>query len=129
MQKVWKVSKVILFLHHNLKAGGNRVNTAKITMLTKITITGQISGNFTLHSFCNTYDAIVCKEGMFCSFHIYFKTKKEAKRALWSAFKDLRSDDMAKRSTRYNPYAGTLHYDASVAKINRADKSDIKELL
>ena len=81
-------------------------------MKTKIIITGQINGNTTL------MNAIECDEparrGMFYSYVYEFKTKKEARKALWNAYKYLRSDGYT--SLRYSPKR-CLNYDASYARI------------
>jgi hypothetical protein len=84
-------------------------------MKTTIAISGQINGNFTLLRKIQIIDCDVNKT-MFNGFRIEFKTKKEAKKALWEAYKELRSDFDTKNSTSY--FAGwKLIYDASKAEI------------
>lgn len=86
-------------------------------MTTKIIISGQIGGNFTLAGAIRTYESETI-EGMFNSKIIIFPTKKAAKKALWEAFKYLRADKEDAKASRlqYSKF-GTLRYDASVAEI------------
>lgn len=85
-------------------------------MLTKILIEGQISGNFTLARSLSSFSTITEKTS-FNGFRIVFKTKKEARKALWEAFKYLRNNEPEfKRGISYSKY-GLLRYDASSAKI------------
>lgn len=84
-------------------------------MKTEIIITGQISGNFTLRS-AIYYDE--CTSLPFSGFCLKFKTKKDAKKALWEAFKLLRSDrEDAKNSRLSYSKNGSLRYDASRATL------------
>lgn len=85
-------------------------------MKCSIIITGQISGNFTLKRAIGGY--FEEKRTMFNGFELFFKTKKEAKKELWEAYKFLRSDKTDAQNSRlsYSKY-GTLSYDASTAKI------------
>lgn len=91
-------------------------------MKTIIRITGQISGNFTLNnaiarnSFASDHG-----KGMFNSFWFKFDTKKEAKKAIRKAYKDLISDEPEMkgrlsgiRKSRDNEQ---INYDASQAII------------
>lgn len=86
-------------------------------MKTAIIITGQISGNRTL---LNSIDAFgnQISSLSFNGFKIEFETKKEAKKALWKAYKTLRSDkEDAQKSRLAYSKKGWLDYDASCAKI------------
>lgn len=86
-------------------------------MKTRISITGQISGNHTLlNALLRNSDYPEYGDGMFYSKFVLFQTKKEAKKALWEAYKDLRGDLEKKDSLSYCP--GTaIYYDASKAEI------------
>lgn len=86
-------------------------------MKTSIQITGQVSGNRTLLNNINGVDAEI-KNLPFNGYLITFSTKKAAKKALWEAFKSLRSDltDYVASNVRYSKY-GSLSYDASRAEI------------
>lgn len=83
-------------------------------MKTSISITGQLNGNFTLLRAIKTYDCIEEETG-FGNFALHFKTKKEAKKALWEGYKYIRNDYNG-TSLRYRN-SGELYYDASSAKI------------
>lgn len=84
-------------------------------MKATITIQGQISGNFLLKNKIQGTSSYV--KSINNGFLIEFKTKKEAYKALWEAFKSLRSDSETKTSTSYcKKYS--LSYDASYARIN-----------
>ena len=85
-------------------------------MRTSIFISGQINGNYTLKgAICGFEEE---KRTMFNGFELKFKTKKEAKKSLWEAFKYLRQDkqDANASMLSYSKY-GVLSYDASKAKI------------
>lgn len=87
-------------------------------MKTTITITGQISGNITLRGAIATFDSEI-KKTMFNGYEITFNTKKEAKKALWEAFKYLRADKQdAQASMLAYSKSGSLRYDASRASID-----------
>ena len=81
-------------------------------MKTQIVITGQISGNSTLRN------AIKCDEpaaqGMYYSYIYTFKTKRAACKALWDAYRYLRSE--GETCLSYLPKR-CLNYDASYARI------------
>lgn len=87
------------------------------TMQTTILITGQLAGNSTLASAIYTYE---CEQSrtMFGGYNITFPTKAKAKKALWQAYKYLRSNEpeFAKSGISYKRH-GYLKYDASIAKI------------
>lgn len=87
-------------------------------MKTTITITGQIGNNMTLRGAIETRDSET-KCTMFNGYEITFATKKEAKKAMWEAYKYLKADKEDARASRlaYSKY-GLLKYDASTAKIN-----------
>lgn len=86
-------------------------------MKTSISISGQISGNMRLANAIKTCDSEI-ESTMFNGYRITFNTKKEGKKALWDAYKYLRSQEpeFAKGGISYSKY-GTLNYDASVARI------------
>lgn len=84
-------------------------------MKAQITISGQINGNFTLKGAISGAEEV--KKGSFNSFILVFKTKKEAKKALWEAYKSIRKEDPTDSGLRYSPgYA--LSYDASRAVLS-----------
>ena len=86
-------------------------------MQTTITITGQISGNLRLLSAIQTFDSEV-KKTIFYGYQITFRTKKQAKKALWDAYKWMRNEEpVFKHGITYGK-SGYLSYDASKAKIN-----------
>jgi hypothetical protein len=87
-------------------------------MKTSITITGQINGNSRLVNAISTYESET-NSIEFNNYQIIFPTKKSAKKALWEAFKYLRSEEpeFAKGGISYSKY-GSLRYDASRAEIN-----------
>ena len=86
-------------------------------MTTSITITGQISGNFKLLNAISTYDSIK-KDIGFNNYQLIFKTKAEAKKALWEGWKYLkRNEPEFVRKDDYSAKNGSLNYDASRAKI------------
>lgn len=88
-------------------------------MQTIINITGQISGNITLHNtICNAYSQT--HRGMFNSYTLTFPTRKMAYAALWQAYKVLRSDkqDAAASMLHYSKKSA-LRYDASIAKVRK----------
>lgn len=92
-------------------------------MKTVITITGQISGNRTLLNAIPS-DGNSTKHLPFYGYAITFKTKKEAKKALWEAYKLLRQDkeDAEKSMLSYSKF-GWLNYDASKAKISETNET------
>lgn len=87
-------------------------------MKTTIQITGQISGNYTLHNAISRTGWPEIKRGMFNSFIITYETRKEARRAMWEAYKSLRADKQDAQASRlkYSP-KHSLSYDASRAVI------------
>jgi hypothetical protein len=92
-------------------------------MKTTIFISGQISGNHTLRNSLLTFNAEE-ERAMFNGFRIIFQTKKEAKKAMWEAFKELRAAEIDKYGynasmggVRYSKF-GSLYYDASKAEIS-----------
>lgn len=87
-------------------------------MTTSIEISGQISGNTTLANAINALDSEM-KRTMFNGYKITFKTKAAAKKALWEAFKHLRSDKEDARNSMlaYSAKTGWLRYDASYARL------------
>lgn len=86
-------------------------------MQTSIFITGQISGNRILLNAIPS-DANSTSNLQFNGYKVTFKTKAEAKKALWEAFKTLRADkeDAQKSRLSYSKH-GYIDYDASTAKI------------
>jgi hypothetical protein len=86
-------------------------------MKTIISITGQISGNRTILNAIDAFGKQI-RNQPFNGYKIEFDTKKEAKKALWEAYKTLRSDkeDAQKSRLTYSKH-GYLDYDASTAKI------------
>jgi hypothetical protein len=83
-------------------------------MKATIEISGQINGNSTLKGAIDCYDV---EKTMFYGYRLNFNTKKEAKKALWGAYKFLRSDSEKRHCLRYS--GGTaLYYDASKAIIS-----------
>jgi len=82
-------------------------------MKTYIEVTGQFAGNIKLSTAIQTFDSEMQKLP-FNGYKITFKTKKEAKKALWDAYKWMKAND-------YNPLkykkSGSLSYDASRATI------------
>ena len=86
-------------------------------MKTSIEISGQISGNRTLLNAIPS-DGNSTKSLPFYGYVVTFKTKKEAKKALWEAYKSLRQDkEDAEKSMLSYSKTGSLSYDASKAKI------------
>jgi len=83
-------------------------------MITVIEIKGQIQGNSTLRNAivkAGSQDQRTNNGG----YRIEFNTKKEARRALWDAYRKIRQDEPGEVS--YSP--GTiLSYDASTARIS-----------
>ena len=82
-------------------------------MKAQIKISGQISGNFTLLRALNNGNY---SKGMFNSFYIKFNTIGEAKKAIASAYKKLKSEETECRITKYKDNSG-MNYDASNAEI------------
>lgn len=82
-----------------------------------ISITGQMNGNRTLRNAIQ-YDSI--ESAGFGNYILHFATKKQAKKALWEAFKYLKTTIDPPYNTigglRYSKY-GQLSYDASAAKL------------
>jgi len=87
-------------------------------MKTTIEITGQISGNFTLRNAISRTGWPEIHKGMFNAFRLTFETRKEARKALWEAYKSLREDKQDARASmlKYTPKY-SLSYDASRAVI------------
>lgn len=86
-------------------------------METAIFITGQISGNRTILNSIDAFGSAISNLP-FYGYKIEFGTKKEAKKALWEAYKTLRSDkEDAQKSRLTYSKNGWLDYDASCAKI------------
>lgn len=90
-------------------------------MKTSIIISGQISGNFTLKNALDSRELLEEKSLMFNNFELVYATKKAAKKALWEAFKYLRSTLDEPRvgsmsGLRYSKF-GSLYYDASKAEL------------
>ena len=81
-------------------------------MTTKIIITGGISSIYKLRSVLIDYNVEEAR-GMFNSFILTFKTKKEAVKALSQGRKYLKSDD---QDYRYSPGL-MLSYDSATAII------------
>jgi len=87
-------------------------------MQTSIFIGGQISGNNRLANAIQTHDS-VRMNAPFYGYEIMFRTKKEAKKAFWLAYKYLvREEPEFKGAIKYSK-DGFLTYDASSAKICR----------
>jgi len=84
-------------------------------MQTTILITGQIGGNGHLKSAISTAECEVSRRPN-GGYELTFKTKKEAKKALWEGFKKLRSEEPQYQGLNYSKY-GSLAYDASRAEI------------
>ena len=85
-------------------------------MITTINITGQINGNSTLCRAIQTHNSVTTRNN-FYGYTITFKTKREAKKALWDAYKFLRlKEPEFKSGFQYSKY-GSLKYDASSAQI------------
>ena len=86
-------------------------------METKIVINGQINGNHRLHNAICTSKSRT-ETAAFYGYRIYFKTKKEAKKALWDAYKYMRAEEpeYAKRGITYLP-GEALYYDGSKAEL------------
>lgn len=85
-------------------------------MITSISITGQINGNNTLCRAIQTNNSITTRN-QFYGYNITFKTKKEAKQALWNAYKFLKLQEPEfKPGIQYSKH-GSLNYDASKAQI------------
>jgi len=83
-------------------------------MQTTIYVSGQINGNFALRSALLSTDFEEVKETMFNGFAFRFRTKKQAEKALWQAYKQLRAQD---EQADYHA-KDTLYYDASKAYIS-----------
>lgn len=92
-------------------------------MKAKIFIKGQISGNFTLLNNISSYHH---EEGMFNSFHCYFDSVKEAKKAIKDGYLSLKNDldpdnygvvSKSKDNT-------SLSYDASTANVFKLYNGD-----
>lgn len=63
-----------------------------------------------------TYDSTGVREGMFNSYYIDFRKKKDAYKALWKGYKNLRADEPRTHGARYAP-KHSLSYDAGRAVI------------
>lgn len=84
-------------------------------MRTTILITGGINGNSHLKTAIQTSSSELRRRAN-GGYELAFKTKKEAKKALWEAYKKLRSEEPKLTHLRY--FAGySLSYDASRAEI------------
>lgn len=86
-------------------------------MTTSIFISGQINGNSTLRNKIITADCEE-KKGMFNNITLVFPTKKAAEKAMWEAYKSLRSDKQDAQASRLKYHKGFISYDASTAKIS-----------
>ena len=86
-----------------------------LIMQTTISISGGINGNSHLKSaICTSNSEEISTR--FGGYKIIFQTKKEANKALWEAYKKLRSEEPKLTHLRY--FAGySLSYDASRAEI------------
>lgn len=80
-------------------------------MKCQIYIYGQIGGNLKLRS---ALDNGTARNGMFNSFHIYFDTIGEAKRAIREAHQYMKRNDCDSRKAKDNT---ALYYDASQANL------------
>ena len=86
-------------------------------MKTQISITGQPAGNLRLRLHVGEEAEKI--EQSFCNYTLFFRTKKEAKKAIYEAYKNLRElePDFSKEGgISYIP-GRILLYDASSAKI------------
>ena len=86
-------------------------------MKTQINITGHPVGNLRLRLHVGKEAEKI--EQSFCNYVLFFRTKKEAKKALWTAYKNLKElepDFYRDRGIRYFPGLMVI-YDASSAKI------------
>ena len=83
-------------------------------MKTVIRISGQIYGNSTLKLSIQTIDSEETK-GMFSGFYIFFKTKKEAVKAMRIAYKNLKFEEPEFEDIEL--YNNILTYDASRATL------------
>lgn len=81
-------------------------------MKTEIRISGQINGNFTLKGAISGAQDV--RSTMFNGFVLAFNTKKEAKKALWDAYKSIKREDPTDAHLSYIP-GNFLTYDASKA--------------
>ena len=88
-------------------------------MKTSITISGQISGNFTLLNAISTSESET-KKLQFNNYEIIFQTKKQAVKALSNAFQQLKSDELEYYKEGGINYSRSsfLEYDASTATLN-----------
>jgi hypothetical protein len=86
---------------------------------TTIEITGQIFSNGKLRDKISANAPGLCRSehlNVLNAWHIDFPTKREAKKALWGAYKELRQDPNNKGILSYSKF-GALRYDASSAEI------------
>ena len=85
-------------------------------MKAKIFISGQIMGNRTLLNAISCYDV---KDGMFNSYHCYFDSLGDAKKAIREANKTIKQDSDAdqKQCLSMAKDASFLSWDASTAQI------------
>lgn len=84
-------------------------------MKAEIHISGQFAGNIMLKNFIECYDV---RETMFHGYVLKFQTKKEARKALWEAFKSLRNNFDPSERGRLSYSAGhSIHWDASRAEL------------
>ncbi|MBK5213381.1 MAG: hypothetical protein JJE55_06950 [Flavobacteriaceae bacterium] len=111
--------KIIFGKQINHKSWRQQHNTATIIMTTSIIISGQISGNHTLHNAICTYESET-KKLNFNNYEIIFPTKGKAVKALSEAFQTLKNDevDYYKQGGISYVRGSFLSYDASNAKIN-----------
>jgi hypothetical protein len=103
----------------NHKSWRQQHNTATIIMKTSIIISGQISGNLTLHNAISTFESET-KKLNFNNYEIIFPTKGKAIKALSKAFQTLKNDevDYYKQGGISYQRGSSLSYDASNARIN-----------
>ena len=86
-------------------------------MQTTIFISGQPNGNRKLANAIATRDSETNNAG-FGNYQIIFKTKSEAKKALWNGYLSLKENEPEfVRKDDYSAKYGTLSYDASSATI------------
>ena len=85
-------------------------------MKTTIEITGQISGNHALLSALNNYDADY-KKLPFYGHSLTFRTRKDARKALWDGYRYLLANEPEFRHGISYCAKHSLSYDASKARI------------
>jgi hypothetical protein len=84
-------------------------------MKAKITITGQPQGNRILANHL-TYGAIEIENLPYGNFCLHFKTIGEAKKAIKTAYRNLKNDGDLPH--RFSKSETSINYDASYASIN-----------